>query len=189
MVGHLEIRNVLAQQKGACKATVIFSLPLGSALAERLTSASGLEVTTVSPRPFRVHSPNRQVFRTMEGNFMPGIIAVGRRCADRAQLADRRTGRLDQHTAFATATQARSKTWRGWAANWRTGYGFWPRFHLRCSFWMLAGVWMSIRFGSEIATAIDDLSSRGAANRTRQLRVEDAVRSRGQLGDLVCKLQ
>src|SRR5450631_1939851 len=71
--GQLEIRNVLTRQRGSCKATATFTLPLGSELARRLSSAASMAVTTVSPRPFRVHSPNQRVLRTLEGNFLPGM--------------------------------------------------------------------------------------------------------------------
>src|SRR5882672_8483523 len=71
--GQIEIRGVLARQKDACRVTVTFSLPLGSELAKRLSSAANMEVAIVSPRPFHVHSANQQILRTMEGNFLPGI--------------------------------------------------------------------------------------------------------------------
>jgi hypothetical protein len=71
--GQLEIRNVLIEQKGVCKVTVIFKLPLGIELAKRLSTASSMEVTTVTPRPFRMHSPNQLVLRTVEDNFVPGL--------------------------------------------------------------------------------------------------------------------
>ena len=53
--GQIEIRDVLARQQSGCNLTVIFSLPLGSELARLLSSAAGVEVTTASPRQFRVH--------------------------------------------------------------------------------------------------------------------------------------
>jgi hypothetical protein len=71
--GQLEIRNILTRQRDACKITAVFSLPVGPELAKRLSSAASMAVTAVSPRPFRVHSPNQQVFRTIEGNFLPGM--------------------------------------------------------------------------------------------------------------------
>jgi hypothetical protein len=69
----IEIRSALARQKGTRKATVIFSLPLGPDLAKRLSSATAMEVTTVFPNPFRVRSPNRQAFRTIERNVLPDV--------------------------------------------------------------------------------------------------------------------
>src|SRR5207302_6896351 len=66
------IRNVLARQQGGCKVTAIFTLPLGPALATRLSSASGMKVSSVPPRRFRVHSPGQRVFATLETNFLPG---------------------------------------------------------------------------------------------------------------------
>ena len=73
--GQLEIRNVLSRQWGNCKATATFTLPLGSELAKRLSSAASLAVTTVSPRLFRVH-PNQRVLSTIGGNFLPGMITA-----------------------------------------------------------------------------------------------------------------
>jgi hypothetical protein len=70
--GQIEIRHVLARQQSACNLTVIFSLPLGSELAKRLSSAAGMAVTTVSPRPFRVHSPSQEVLSTIQRDFIPG---------------------------------------------------------------------------------------------------------------------
>ncbi len=182
--GHLEIRNVLAQQKGACKATVIFSLPLGSALAERLTSASGLEVTTVSPRPFRVHSPNRQVFRTMEGNFMPGL---SRSAGVVLTVRNWQTGALEDWIAY-TVRDSYSGTFEDVArlgrqlANW-----VWLLAALSLTVFLLdlLGVWMSIRFGGEIATAIDDLSIAAGQIARGNFAWRTPLRNRGQLGDLV----
>src|ERR1700730_12864 len=52
--GKLQVGNLVAQREVAVKVTAIFSLPLGSELAKRLSSAAGLEVTALFPRPFRV---------------------------------------------------------------------------------------------------------------------------------------
>ena len=70
--GQIEIRDVVVQQKGACNVTAIFSLPLGSDLARRVSSAAGVEVTAVAPRQFRVHAGQR-VLRTIRDNFIPGL--------------------------------------------------------------------------------------------------------------------
>src|ERR1700682_78371 len=95
--GQIEIRNVLAQQKGTCKGTAIVTLPLGSALAKRLSSADGMEVTSVSPRLFRVHSPNQRVLGTIEGNFMPG---VSRPAAVVLTVRNWETGALEDWMAY-----------------------------------------------------------------------------------------
>lgn len=71
--GGLEIRNAVTRQREACKVTAMFSLPLGSELDKRLSSAAGMEVTPVSPWPFHVRSQSRRLRRTTEGNFIPGM--------------------------------------------------------------------------------------------------------------------
>jgi hypothetical protein len=50
--GQLEIRNVLTRQRRTCKATAIFSMPVGPELAKRLSLAANMAVTTVSPDRF-----------------------------------------------------------------------------------------------------------------------------------------
>ena len=57
--GQIEIRHVLTQQKGACRLTVVFSLPLGAELAKRLSFASKTESAPLQHRPFHVHAPDQ----------------------------------------------------------------------------------------------------------------------------------
>jgi hypothetical protein len=71
-MGHIEIRDVVARKESACNLTVIFSLPLGSELAKRLSSAAGMDVIPMSPRQFRVY-PSQRVLRTIRDNFIPGL--------------------------------------------------------------------------------------------------------------------
>jgi sigma-B regulation protein RsbU (phosphoserine phosphatase) len=49
-----------------------------------------------------------------------------------------------------------------------------------------SGVWMSIRFGSDIATTVDDLSSAARQIAGGNFAWRTPVRSKGQLGDLTC---
>jgi hypothetical protein len=65
--GPIKIRTVLARQNGACKVTVIFSLPLGSELTKRLPSVDRMEVTAVSLPPFGAYAASRRVLGTLKG--------------------------------------------------------------------------------------------------------------------------
>jgi serine phosphatase RsbU (regulator of sigma subunit) len=183
--GQLEIRNVLARQKGACKVTVVFRLPLGSELAKRFSSAGGMEVMTVSPKPFPVHSPNQWVFRTIEGNFLPGI---SRPAAVVLSVRNWETGVPEDWIAYSVRGSY-SRTFEDVArfgrqlANW-----VWllAAFSLTVLLFDASGVWMSIRLGSDIATTIDDLSSAARQIGGGNFAWRTPVRSKGQLGDLIC---
>jgi serine phosphatase RsbU (regulator of sigma subunit) len=183
--GQIEIRSVLAQQKDGCKMTAIFSLPLGVELAKRLSSAASLEVTPVFPRPFRVHSPNQQVLRTIEGNFMPGI---SRPAAVVLSVHNWETGALEDWRAYS-ARASYSSTFEdvtrfgSQRANW-----VWLLAALSLTVLLLDafGVWISIRFGRDIATTIDDLSSAARQIASGNFGWRTPLRSQGQLGDLVC---
>jgi serine phosphatase RsbU (regulator of sigma subunit) len=183
-LGHLEIRHVLAQQKGACRATVIFSLPLGSELAKRLSSAAGMEVTTVSPSPYRVHPPNQHVLRTIERNFMPGL---SRPAAVVLTVRNWQTGVLEDWIAYSVQSSY-SSSFEDLArlgsqmANW-----VWLLAALSITVLLLdtSGVWMCIRLGSDIATAIDDLSSAARQIANGNFAWRTPVRNKGQLGALV----
>jgi serine phosphatase RsbU (regulator of sigma subunit) len=184
--GQLEIRAVLTRQSGACKMTAAFSLPLGIELAKRLSSAASMAVTAVSPRPFRVHSPNQQVLRTIEGNFLPGM---ARPAAVVLTARNWQTGVLEDWIAYSVQPSY-SGTFKDVArlgrqlANWVVVGAV-----LALMVFLLdtAGVWMSIRLGNNIATAIDDLTgaSRQIARGNFAWRLP--VRSKDQLGDLSCR--
>jgi serine phosphatase RsbU (regulator of sigma subunit) len=183
--GQIAIRNVLTQQKGACKATVIFSLPLGPELARRLSWASSMKVIAVSPRPFRVHSPRQQVLRTVEGNFMPGI---SRPAAVVLTARNWDTGVAEDWIAYSVQASYASTfedlaRLGGQTANW-----VWllAAFSLTVLLLDASGVWMCIRFGREIATAIDDLSGAARQIAGGNFAWRTPVRSKSQLGDLVC---
>ncbi|MCU1233963.1 MAG: hypothetical protein JWP63_1930 [Candidatus Solibacter sp.] len=181
--GELEIRNVLTRQSGTCKATATFSLPLGSELAKRLSSAAGTAVTPVSPRPFRVHSPNQRLLRTIEGNFLPGI---ARPVAVVLTARNWETGALEDWIAYRVQPSyirtfedvARLGSQR---ANW-----VWLLAALALVVLLMeaSGVWMCIRLGSSIAVAVDDLSSAARQIASGNLAWRTAVRSKDQLGEL-----
>jgi serine phosphatase RsbU (regulator of sigma subunit) len=183
--GQLEIRNVLTRQRGNCKATATFTLPLGSELAKRLSSAAGMAVTTVSPRPFRVHAPNQRLLRTIEGNFLPGM------CRPAAVVLTARnweTGALEDWIAY-TVKPSYSSTFEDMSrlgsqlANW-----VWllAAFSLLAVLMDAAGVWVCIWLGGSIATAIDDLSGAARQIAGGNFAWRMPVRSKDQLGDLRC---
>ena len=183
--GQIEIRNVLAQHKGACKVTVIFSLPLGSELAKRLSSAGSIQVATVSPRPFRVRSLNKRVLRSMEGNFMPGI---SRPVAVVLTVRNWETGAQEDWIAYSVRPSY-SNTFQDLArlgsqlADW-----VWLLAALSLAVLLMdaSGVWISFRFGSDIASAIDDLSNAAHQIGGGNFAWRTPVRSKDQLGDLIC---
>ena len=182
--GKLEIRNVVMQQRGACSVTAIFTLPLGSELAKRLSSAGGMAVKAVSPKPFRAH-PRQRVFRTIEGNFLPGI---SERAAVVLTVRNWETGASEDWVAYSVQPSYAS-TFEDVArlgsqmANW-----VWLLAALSLTVLLLdaSGVWMCIRLGSDITTAIDDLSSAARHIASGNFAWRTPVREEGQLGELVC---
>ena len=193
--GQLQIRNLVTRQEGACKVTAIFSLPIGSELARRLSSAAGLEVTPLPPRPFRVpeygdrslrlHAPNQRILRTMESNFLPGM---SRPAAVVLSVRNWETGAREDWIAYSVRASY-SGTFEDVArfgsqlANW-----VWLLAALSLTVLLLdaAGLGMSIRFSRDIATTIDDLSSAARQIASGNFAWRSPVRSKGQLGDLIC---
>ncbi len=193
--GQLQIRNIVARQKGACKVTAIFSLPLGPELAKRLSSAAGLEVKTLFPRPFRVpqfgnqgvrlHSPNQRILGSIESNFIPGIsrpvaVVVSARNWESGAREDwmAYSVRASYSGAFEDVARFGSQL-----ANW-----VWLLAALSFTVLLLdaAGLWMCIRFGRDIATTIDDLSRAARQIASGNFAWRSPMRNKGQLGDLVC---
>ncbi len=182
--GQLEIRNVLARQRDACRVTVTFNLPLGPELAKRLSSAANMEVATVSPRPFHVHSANQQILRTMEGNFLPGI---ARRAAVVLTVRNWETGAPEDWIAYTVRTSY-SNTFED-VARLGSQLGNWVWLLAGLSLMVLlldaSGVWMCVHFGRNIATTIDALSSAARQIASGNFAWRTPVHSTGQLGDLV----
>jgi serine phosphatase RsbU (regulator of sigma subunit) len=183
--GQLEIRNVVIRQKGACRITALFSLPLGPELAKRLSSAANTVVTTISPRPFRVHSPSQRVLRTIEGNFIPGI---SRPAAVVLTVRNWDSGALEDWIAYSVQPSY-SNTFEDVArlgsqlANW-----VWLLAALSITVLLMdaSGTWICIRLGSDIATAIDDLSGAARQIASGNFAWRTPVRNKDQLGDLSC---
>jgi serine phosphatase RsbU (regulator of sigma subunit) len=192
--GHIQIRNVVAQQRGACKVTAIFSLPLGSALARRLSSAAGIEVTT-PPKPFRVppsgdrslrvHSPDQRILGSIESNFVPGI---SRPAAVVLSVRDWETGAQEDWIAYSVRATY-SGTFED-VARFGSQMANWVWLLGALSFTVLlldsAGLWMCIRLGHDIATTADDLSRAAGQIAGGNFGWRSPVRSKGQLGDLIC---
>jgi serine phosphatase RsbU (regulator of sigma subunit) len=182
--GQLEIRNVVMQHRGACNVTAIFSLPLGSELAKRLSSAGGMAVKTVSPKPFRAH-PAHRVLRTIEGNFLPGM---SEQAAVVLTVRNWETGVPEDWVAYSVQPSYAS-TFEDVArlgsqmANW-----VWLLAALTFTVLLLdaAGIWMCIHFGGDITTTVDDLSSAARKIAGGNFGWRTPVRKEGQLGDLVC---
>jgi len=181
--GQLEIRNIVVQQRGPCKVTAIFSLPLGPELAKRLSSAASMEVTAVSPTPIRVHSSSPAMLRTVERNFLPGM---SRSSNVVLTVRNWETGALEDWIAYRVRDS--------YSSTFEDVLRFGS--HLADWVWLLAalsvivlildasGVWMSIRFGNDIATVIDELSGSARQIARGNFAWRMPVRSKGQLGDL-----
>jgi serine phosphatase RsbU (regulator of sigma subunit) len=181
--GQLEIRHIVTRQMNACKVTAIFTLPLGSGLAKPLSLAAGMPVTPVSPSPFRVHSLNQRVLRTIEGNFVPGM---ARPAAVVLTVRNWETGALEDWIAYSVlpsyvgvfedvarlGSQLADWVWLGLALA------------LIVLLMDAAGVWMCIRLGTNIALAIDDISRAARQIAAGNFAWRTPVRSKDQLGNL-----
>jgi serine phosphatase RsbU (regulator of sigma subunit) len=181
--GRLEIRNIITRQLGGCRATASFSLPLGSQLAKRLSVADSLEVMPVSPRPFRVHSPGQRVFRTIEGNFLPGF---SRPAAVVLTVRNWQSGAMEDWIAYIVRPNYQN-TFQDVArlgshlANW-----VWlgTAFAALVFIFGVAGVWICIRLDSNIATSMDGLSAAAHEIALGNFAWRAPVRGEDQLGDL-----
>jgi serine phosphatase RsbU (regulator of sigma subunit) len=174
--GQLDIRNVVTRKS-------MFSLPLGPELAKQLSLASGMEVTPVAPRPFRVHSPYQRVLRTMEGNFVPGI---SRSAAVVLTVRNWENGEPEDWIAYSVqpgymntfddvarlGSQLADWVWLGSALS------------IMVFLMYAAGVWISLRLGITIGTAVDDLSTAAHQIARGNFAWRTPVRGKDQLADL-----
>ena len=115
-----------------------------------------MEVTTVS-RPFWVRSLNQRLLGTMEGNFMPGM---SRRSAVVLTVRNWETGAPEDWMAYSVPPSYSStfddvSRMGSQLANW-----VWLLAALSLAVLLMdaSGVWMCVRFGREISSAVDDLS-------------------------------
>jgi serine phosphatase RsbU (regulator of sigma subunit) len=183
--GRLEIRNIVTRQRDACKVTAMFSLPLESELAKRLSSAAGAEVTPVSPRPFHIRAQSPRLLRTMEGNLVPGM---ARQAAVVLTVRNWETGTLEDWIAYSvrpsySGTLEDVIRLGSHVANWvlvGTALAF------IVLFMDAVGVWMCVRLGTNIAATIDDLSGAARQIAGGNFAWRTPVRSKDQLGDLSC---
>jgi len=121
----------------------------------------------------------------MESNFMPGI---SRPVAVVLSVRNWETGAREDWIAYSVRTSYLG-TFEDVArlgsqlANW-----VWLLAALSLTVLLLdaAGFWMCIRFGRDIATTIDDLSRAARQIAGGNFAWRSPVRSKGQLGDLVC---
>jgi hypothetical protein len=93
--GQLEIRNIAALEKGACRVAAIFRMPLGSELAKRLSVGGNSDVIAVSPRQFYVGGLSHKILGTNQAKFSTRITPTGVGCPQRPQLGNRCDGALD----------------------------------------------------------------------------------------------
>jgi HAMP domain-containing protein len=157
-------------------------MPLDAELAQRLSAVSGMEVTPVVPKPFRVHPANR-VLRTFEGNFIPGVthptgvvLTVHNLQTGASEDWIAYTVRASYANTFHDLTQLGTQR-----ANW-----VWLLVSLAFTVLLFdaAGVWICFRLGTDIASAIDDLSHAAHQIARGNFAWRTPERS-GQLGDLV----
>ncbi|MCU1325608.1 MAG: hypothetical protein JWN34_978 [Bryobacterales bacterium] len=181
--GRLEIRNITTRKLDGCRLTAIFSLPLGLQLAQRLSSVDRLEVMPVSPRPFRVHSPEQRVFHTIEDNFFPGFSG---RAAVVLTVRNWQSGAMEDWIGYVVRPSYRNtfqdvaRLGSQWA-NW-----VWLGTALAALVFVfgVAGVWICIRLDSNIATAIDSLSAAAHQIALGNFAWRTSVLGDDQLGDL-----
>jgi len=181
--GRLDIRNVVTRSRDGSQATSMSSLPLGPELAKRLSLASGMEVTAVSPGPFRVHSPYQRVLRTIAGNFVPG---VSRPAAVVFTVRNWESGEPEDWIAYSVqpgylstfedvsrlGSQMADWVWLGAAL-------------VIMVFLMYAtGVWISLRLGRSIGVAVDDLSAMARQIARGNFAWRTPVRGHDQLANL-----
>jgi len=170
--GQLEIR------RGALR------IPLGPEFATHLSEVSGLKVTPVTPRPFRVHTANQHLLGTIEGNFIPGVtdptaVVVTAQNLESGAREDwiAYTVRANYANTFHDLSQIGSQR-----ANW-----VWLLAALACTVLLLdaAGAWICFRLGDDIASAIDDLSYAAGQVASGNFAWRTPERWAGQLGGLV----
>jgi HAMP domain-containing protein len=158
-------------------------IPLGPELAERLSRISDLRVTPIAPRPFRVHSVNKQLLRTIERNFIPwattptGVVLT---------FYNLQTEESEDWIAY-TVRASNANTFHD-LAELGTQRANWVALLVALASAVLllnaAGAWICFRLARDIASAIDELScaARQIARGNFAWRTPERG---GQLGDLV----
>jgi HAMP domain-containing protein len=158
-------------------------IPLGPDFAAHLSEVSGVKVTPVTPRPFRVHPANQHLLGTIEGNFVPGVTDP---TAVVLTVQNLETGAREDWIAY-TVRANYTNTFHDLArlgsqrANW-----VWLLATLAFTVFVLdaSGAWLCFHLGSEIASAINDLSNAAGQIARGNFAWKTPERG-GQLGDLV----
>ena len=125
---------------------------LGPDFATHLSEVSGVKVTPVTPRPFRVHPANQHLLGTIEGNFVPGVTDP---TAVVLTVQNLETGAREDWIAY-TVRANYTNTFHDLAqlgsqrANW-----VWLLATLAFTVFVLdaSGAWICLRLGSDIAAA------------------------------------
>ena len=172
--GQLEIRNVAAIEKGACRVAAIFRMPLGSELVKRLSLGGNSDVMAVFPRQFYAGGLSHKILGMIEMNFLPGS---PRPAPVVLNVRNWETGAMEHWTAYEVRTTY-GRTFRDLAtigsqlANW---------------VWLLAAIfvvalvieasafWICVLLSRDIAMAIDDLSGAAQQIAGGNFCVEDPV--------------
>jgi serine phosphatase RsbU (regulator of sigma subunit) len=182
--GKLEVRNVAAIEKGACKVTAIFRMPLGSELAKRISSEGSSDVITVSPTRFHVGGLSHKILGMIEENFLPG---TPQPAAVVLNVRNWETGARENWMAYEVRTSY-ARTFRDLAtigsqlANW-----VWllTAISLTALVIDVSAVRMCVRLSRNIAMAIDDLSGAAQQISGGNFAWRTLVRSNDQLGELI----
>ena len=181
--GQLEIRNIAALEKGACRVAAIFRMPLGSELAKPLSLRGSSDVIAVSPRQFYGGGLSHKILGMIEMNFLPGS---PRPASVVLNVRNWETGAMEHWTAYEVRTSY-GRTFRDLAtigsqlANWVWLLG-------AISFLALlidaSGLWICIRLCADIAMAIDDLSRAAQQIAGGNFAWRTPLRSKDQIGEL-----
>jgi serine phosphatase RsbU (regulator of sigma subunit) len=70
--GGLEIRSFRTEGREGCSITMLLRIPLSESLAEQLSSAAGLQVSSDKPRMLRRYGAHEEIRHEIEANFIPG---------------------------------------------------------------------------------------------------------------------
>jgi serine phosphatase RsbU (regulator of sigma subunit) len=182
--GKLDVRSVAVHEEGACKVTAIFSMPLGSELAKRLSTEGNSDVIAVSPRRFRIGGLSHKILGMIQDNFLPG---TPQPAPVVLTVRNWETGAIENWTAYEVRTSY-ARTFSDLAtvgsqlANW-----VWllTAISLTALLIDVAAIRMCVRLSRNIALAIDDLSGAARQISGGNFAWRTPVRSNDQLGELI----
>jgi serine phosphatase RsbU (regulator of sigma subunit) len=182
--GKLDVRSVAAHEEGTCKVTAIFSMPLGSELAKRLSSEGSSDLITVSPTRFHVGGLSHKILGMIQENFLPG---TPRPAPVVLTARNWETGAIENWTAYEIRTSY-ARTFSDLAtvgsqlANW-----VWllTAISLTALVIDVSAIRMCVRLSRDIAMAIDDLSGAAQQISGGNFAWRTPVQSNDQLGELI----